>query len=173
MSWVNFIIEGAGALIDANTARDRAKLEQRNSDAQKRANQAQSVLAENNAVLSDWQAADALYRGKIAERNARTSGRLLKGSQVVAFAASGVALDSGSALSILTDTDVLTEEDAQTIRNNAEREAWAHRMAALDSRNRAEILRTADVPVASDPDRAFVSSIVGSAARSYRDSTRD
>lgn len=172
MSWVNFVIEGAGAFIDAQGSRDRAKLQQRDAAAQRIANDAQAQLADNNAQLANWQAADALYRAGMEVRNARTNTRLLKGEQRTAFAKSGVALDSGSVANILTDTDVLGEEDARMKEFNGEREAWAYRMQALDSRNRAAILRAADVPVASDPDRAFVSSIVSSAARSYAEEQR-
>ncbi len=172
MSWVNFIVEGAGAYIDAQNARDKAKLQERSAASQKIANEAQAQLADNNAQLANWQAADALYRAGMSVRNSRTNTRLLKGAQRTAFAKSGVALDSGSVANILTDTDVLGEEDAQTKAFNGEREAWALRMQALDSRNRAAILRASDVPVASDPDRAFVSSIVSSAARSYAEEQR-
>lgn len=172
MNWLPWVIEGARIWNDVNAAEDRVKVEEQHQDAQIAANRAQAVLADNNAQLAEWQAADALYRGGRELKNVNIQTRLLKGRQVVAAAASGAAIGSGSVVNLLTDTDMFGFEEGVTVQHNAEREAWAYRMQALDSRNRAEILRHSKVPVASDAGTAITASLINSAARIYDRSQR-
>lgn len=96
----------------------------------KSAYQAQAQVAKNNAIIAGWQAEDALVRGDRAASVSRSKTRQLKGSQRAALAANGVDLGEGSALNILTDTDYFGEMDANTITDNAAREAWAIRSQA-------------------------------------------
>ncbi len=176
MSWADilpWVIEGARVFNDANTAEDKAKVDQERQTAQVEANRAQAVLAENNAKLADWQAVDAIYRSGRAIENVNTRTRLLKGRQIVDSAASGADISSGSVVNMLTDTDLLGAEEGNTIQMTAEREAWAYRMQALDSRNRATILRNAKVPVGMDTGTAVTASLLNSASRLYERSERN
>lgn len=173
LDFIPWVIEGARVYTEVNAAEDRAKVERQNQDAQIQSNKHQAVLADNNAQLAEWQAADALYRGTILDRNVRLQARQLKGRQIASAAASGVEIGSGTVGNLLRDTDALAHEEAATVRHNAEREAWAFRMQALDSRNRAEILRHSKVPLASDTGTAVTGAIINSAARLYERSARN
>lgn len=100
------------------------------SKANKAAMSYQAGVSANNAQIAEWQAQDALQRGQTAEGQSRLRTAQLKGSQRARLAANGVALDEGSALNVLNDTDYQGEQDALTIRNNASKEAWAYRNQA-------------------------------------------
>ncbi len=88
---------------------------------------AQADAARARASIAQQQAADALERGERAadKSDERTQG--LIGAQRAGFAASGVATDSGTPLSVQGNTAALGEQDRLTILDNAEREATAFR----------------------------------------------
>jgi hypothetical protein len=90
----------------------------------------QAKIDDNNRKVAEWKAADAKARGAKEEASHRVKVAALKGRQRSALAASGVVVDSGSALDILGDTASLGELDALTIRSNAEREAYEHKVDA-------------------------------------------
>jgi hypothetical protein len=98
-------------------------------------------IAENNKVIAERQASDALARGKIAEDEQRRKTMAIKGAQRAALGASGVALDSGSALDILGDTAAFGELDALTIRSNADREAYGYRVQGMNFEAEAGLAR--------------------------------
>jgi hypothetical protein len=75
--------------------------------------------------------------GKSSEFNQRLKTAQLKGTQTARMAANGVALDSGSALDVLTSTDVMGEADANTIRDNAGKEAYGYKSQAANYRAQA------------------------------------
>lgn len=91
-----------------------------------------AAVARNNQIVAEQQAADAQRRGDVAETEQRRKVRMLAGTQRAALAASGVQLDSGTALDILGDTAAMGELDALTIRNNAEREAYGYRVQGVN-----------------------------------------
>jgi hypothetical protein len=109
--------------------------------ANKAAGKAQNALAEENARLAQMQAADAIARGEVAEQRHRVNVKRLAGSQRASLAAQGIAIDSGSALEIQEDTARMGEMDALTIRMNAAREAWGHKVQATDYINRGRIAK--------------------------------
>lgn len=86
------------------------------------------------ARVSEWQAQDAIERGREAENQHRLAVRRLVGAQRVSFAAQGVDVNDGSALDVQLDTVRHGTADAIRIRNNAAREAWGYR-------NRASVQR--------------------------------
>ncbi len=92
----------------------------------------QAAVDRNNQQVAEWQAADALDRGAEAERQHRTRVQQVLGSQRAAMASNGLDLSSGSPLDILSDTAMFGELDALTIRSNAEREAYGHRVRSQD-----------------------------------------
>lgn len=96
-----------------------------------------------NAGIADAQATDALARGREDEDRFRTEARRIRGSQRSALAASGVEVDSGSALDVQADAASLGELDALTIRHNAEREAWGFRVDAENSRQQGRNAQSA------------------------------
>jgi len=100
------------------------------SQAAKQAYGMQSQVAANNAQVAEWQAQDAIARGNTNATRQRMQTNQVKGTQRARMAANGVDLGVGSALDILTDTDYFGEIDANTISDNAAKEAWAIRQQA-------------------------------------------
>lgn len=96
----------------------------------------QQALNEQARIV-DFQAKDAERRGALTLNKHRLNVAQIKGTQRAALAARGLALDEGSALNILQDTDYLSEVDASTIQDNTAREAWALRTNASQLRSRA------------------------------------
>lgn len=113
---------------------------QRQAELTKRGYESQAQVARNNAQIAEWQAQDALTRGQKAEQTQRLKTARLAGTQRATMAARGVALEEGSPLAILEDTEFMGERDAQTLRENAAREAWGHRVQASNYGSDASML---------------------------------
>lgn len=128
------LLSSFGAGVSAVGAYGQAK-------AQQASLQAQAQVAENNAVLSGWQAEDSIDRGQVAADRALLKGGQLKGAQRAAMAANGVDLSVGSPQAILNDTDYMTAVDASQLLDNAAREAWGYRMQARSYRENASATR--------------------------------
>lgn len=133
LSTVGLGLQVAGGVTNAMGAYGQSK-------ATKQAYDAQATVNRNNATIAEWQAQDALMRGGKAEQTQRLKTAQLAGSQRAAFAARGVALDEGSALNILNDTEYTGNLDAITIRDNAAREAWGHRVQGANYTSDANLL---------------------------------
>lgn len=84
-------------------------------------------VAENNKIIAESLAKDALERGRISEKKHRVGLEGFKGKQRSALAKAGVVVDQDTALSLLLDTSEFGEESALNIRANAEREAFGFR----------------------------------------------
>mgnify|MGYP000338322025 CR=1 FL=1 len=134
------------------------------ADARKKQADYQAKVAENNAKVGEWEAQDALDRGRIAEQQHRLKVSQLKGQQRSALAASGVELDSGSALDVLSDTAYFGEMDALTIRSNSERQAWKARVGASNSRAESTLLTASGQQAVRAGNIGAVSSSLSSAA---------
>lgn len=100
-----------------------------------------SAMDEINAGMSDRAADDAVSRGETAASRARLKGKMVIGSQRAALAASGVDVNTGSAADVQADTAAMSALDAQTIKNNAAREALGYKTQALNFRTRAQMTR--------------------------------
>lgn len=113
------------------------------SAAQSNALRYQADVDANNQIIQERLANDAVERGKEEERLHRIKIGQLKGQQINAFAKNGVAVDSGSPLDVLSDTAMIGELEALTIRNNAEREAYGYRVNAMNYGASSQNNRTA------------------------------
>lgn len=111
------------------------------SQAQKSALNGQARLADINAQLSELSAQTALNAGQRQEQSARLKNASVKGSQRASLAANGVALDSDTAVNIVTTTDVIGEIEANDIAANAISTAWGYRAQATNYRNDATLKR--------------------------------
>ena len=125
MMGVSLAATAVGTLVSAQQQQQQGKA---------LAQQAQyrAQVAQNNQVLAERAAQDALQRGGVEEARSRMETARLAGRQRAALAASGQVVGEGSALSIITDTKGLGELDAQTVRSNAEREALGFRIKGMD-----------------------------------------
>jgi hypothetical protein len=99
----------------------------------------QSKMAKRNAQTQEVMAKDAVERGNIAENAFRMKVAGIKGEQRANLSASNVNLQAGSPLTILEDTAQMGELDALSIRANAEREAYGHRVGASNALARGEL----------------------------------
>ena len=101
----------------------------------------EAAVAEGNARILEAGAQDALRTGQLQEQQSRLQYASLKGSQRARLAANGLALDEGSSLRILTDTDYLSDVDANTLHANAVREALGYRTQAASALTEADAAR--------------------------------
>lgn len=92
----------------------------------------QAGVDRNNKIIADRQAADAIKRGEAQEEEHRRKVQAIKADQRVGFASRGVDLGSDVVVDTLSDTAMLGELDALTIRSNAEREAYGYRVQGMN-----------------------------------------
>lgn len=90
-----------------------------------------------NASLLDQKAADTEIRGYQDESTQRNKVAVFAGNQKAQMGASGVVSTSGSFAQVQEQTAQMGEVDAQTVRNNALKEAWGFRQEASDLRAQA------------------------------------
>lgn len=98
-------------------------------------------VQEMNATLADRRARDAIARGAVEEQRKRQEVQQVLGRQQAAMAANGVDLSFGSPLDLITDTAVMGELDALTIRSNAYRESYDFQVDAVNQRAGAGLTR--------------------------------
>jgi len=122
-------------------AMSQASGQRAQGQAQKQTYDYKAQVNENNKQVSEWKAQDAVDRGYVREQEHRNKVSNLKGRQRAVLAASGVEVDTGSALDILEDTAALGELDALTIRSNAEREAYDYKVAGMNDGAQADVNR--------------------------------
>jgi hypothetical protein len=120
-------------------------------------------MADLNARVSESTAQTALLAGQREVQKSRLSTANLKSTQRVGLAASGVALDEGSAVNVLTTTDYFGEVDANTIEANAVREAWGYRTQAANFK--AQAISARGAAKAINPGAAVLTSFLGNAAK--------
>ena len=156
-------LAGAGLGLSAFSAVSNVLGAYAQSRATKGAYNYQAQIAANNAQYADWQAQDALARGRTAEQYSRLRTAQIKGQQVAGFAANNVDAGEGSALNILTDTDYFGARDALAVRDTAARESWAYGREATNYRNNAALLRAQARAIS--PRRAALGSLLTGAGQ--------
>lgn len=112
----------------------------------------------SNAKLADAAAADAIARGTREAGKQRLEGGQLIARQRVAYANSGVDATVGTPATVMENTRATTELDAQTLQNNAAREAWGFKAKAAEFRKEAGLERRRS-------DRQAIGTILGGAGR--------
>lgn len=110
---------------------------------------AEAKIAKQNQDIANAQAADAVKRGGEADIELRRKYASTRGKQVAAIASNGVALDEGSALSVLQDTDMFEQIDSGRVRDNARREEWGYQVQGVNYANSAAMSRAAASNVGS------------------------
>lgn len=133
------------------------------SNAQKAAAGAREQQNQNNAVLAQRAAADAMARGDInAGTKARQTAQLI-GQQRAGLAANGLDPNEGSALDLQSDVAGNGEFDQLTIRSNAMREAAGYEAQGMNYQTQGSIDRAAGDNAVSAGMLSATSSIVGGA----------
>lgn len=91
------------------------------------------TIAKANSQLAEQDAQEVIRRSGADQVRLQQQKRQLIGSQETAIAFNNVT-QSGSALDLLSDTEKLFERDANTVRNDAARQAWGIKsQAAIES----------------------------------------
>lgn len=93
--------------------------------------QSQKKAAEYNAEMQERQAKDAIAIGAQDAAARRDRARKVASAQAEAAAMSGVDVNTGTPLALLTETAGLGELDALTAQNNAQRQAWGYQGQAI------------------------------------------
>lgn len=151
---IALIMMAAGAVQSAAGAFKTAK-------GQRTAYQAQAGMAEVNARLAELSAKSVLRAGQLEEQKAMLDTAQAKSSQRASYAASGVALDSGSVARVSASTQFIGNINAATIKANAARSAWGYRTQSVNYQNEADMARTAGSMI--DPMLEARKSLISSA----------
>lgn len=85
---------------------------------------------ERSAGMAEQNATAALQRGAMAAGRQRMAGTALAGQQRIAYAMGGIDSTSGTAAQTQRSSAIFNELDAQTLQNNAVREAFGHKESA-------------------------------------------
>lgn len=103
---------------------------------------AQAKAYENQAKVKEAQATQALEKAQMEARLLRERGDRFKGTQRSLLGASGVAVNSGSALDLLADTAYGVESDVSMAKYNAQLEAWGFQTEAANLRGQASMAKS-------------------------------
>lgn len=98
-------------------------------------------VLENNAQVAEMKAEDARIRGEASAQEIRRKGNALSAEQAAGYAANNLSLDSDALAALDFDTQVAVQADSMTIRENAAREAFGHKVDAQNSRTQARLER--------------------------------
>src|SRR3569832_892881 len=136
--------------------------------AQQSALQYQATVAETNARLAERIVFLLLLQGQQQANQVQLKGAQVESAQRTSLAANGIDLGEGSAARVLSDTETLSQLDAQTTYANAVRAAWGYRTQATNQQNSALYSRSAAdsmSPVASRAGSLLAGA--GSVARNW------
>jgi hypothetical protein len=101
----------------------------------------QAKVAENNAIMANRNAQDALDRGNVEASQAAAKNRALMGSQRATFASNGLLLNSGSVGDVLGSQAEMGSLDQLTIHSNAAREAQGFKVEANNYTASGQLLK--------------------------------
>lgn len=128
------------------TAQNEAAVADYNAQATENVTTFNEDVAEQNALIYEQAASDAIQRGaddaaaeREFSRRSNSRGRATAGS-------SGFQVDTGTNIDLLVQNRAIGEMNALTVMNNAEREAYGYKLDATAERNRAKGIRyTGDI----------------------------
>lgn len=148
------MLQGGGALTSAIGAYSSAQ-------SQKSAMGYQAGIDDINAKQAELSAQQELYKGNAAVAQVTQRAGQIKSSQRASMAANGIDLGTGSAAEVLTSTDIMKEQDTNTLTANAVRAAWGYRTQATNFQNDALMKRAGADSI--DPLLSGATSLLGSA----------
>lgn len=123
----------------------------------------QSAVAENNAMINQWQAGIAIDNGQKTAQAQDLKARQVFGEQRAALAANGVDLGEGSARDVLTTSKVMSNRDHAQIMDNAMRTAWGYNIQGQDNISNANALKSMKNNIS--PIRSAGMSLLGGAGQ--------
>jgi hypothetical protein len=99
----------------------------------------QAIVAANNAILANEAADRTLQSGAIAAQNTSMKSAANVGSIKAAQGASGIDVNSGSALNVQSSAREMGQLATETTMNNAQERAWGYRVQASNDVAQAEM----------------------------------
>jgi hypothetical protein len=123
----------------------------------------QARIADINARIAEGSAQTALVQGERAVQGVRMHTAQVKSAQRVGLAANGIALDSDSAINVLTTTDVMGEQDAITTETNAIAQAWGYRTQSSNMQTTSALNNAAAGNI--NPGLSAAGSLIGNAGK--------
>lgn len=100
----------------------------------------QSELAKQNSAFREFDAKDAILRGKQQQGKVRRTAAQTVGEIELAAGSQGQSVAAGSvAGNLMREADILSEQDVTIIKNNAMREAFGYRQQSRDIVNQANL----------------------------------
>lgn len=116
-----------------------------------------------NADQTELSAQQELARGNAQVAQVTRRAGQIKGAQRAALGKNGVDLGDGNAAEVLASTDLMKEEDVNTITANAVRSAWGQRVIETNQRSDARSKRAGADSIS--PFMAAATSLLGSASQ--------
>ena len=113
--------------------------QQQQAKAQQQAANYNAQVARNNAVITEGNVRKAQLEGMKQEEAQRIKTANMIGSQRALFGASGLGLDSGSALDVMGSTAYMGQEDLLSIRAGTKAQEKALHQQATDLANQAQM----------------------------------
>jgi len=110
-------------------------------DEERRVNAENAAALNRSAAMEDQNAAMARIRGGTAAGRRRMAASALGGTQKVAYAMGSIDANSGTAAATSSSSAIFAELDAQTLQNNAVREAFGHEESARKYRADSQKLK--------------------------------
>ena len=95
------------------------------------------IAAQHNRDSAELMAKDSERRGENEKTDHLRKVAAFKSDQTTRMAANGLALNEGSPLSLLEDTEFFGNLDAENIKYNRDLEAWQHRLVGANYGNQA------------------------------------
>lgn len=120
-------------------------------------------IADINAGQTELAAQQELARGNAQVAQVTRRAGQIKGSQRAAMAKNGIDLGEGNAAEVIASTDIMKDEDVNTITANAVRAAWGQRIVATNQRSDANAKRAGADSIS--PLMAGATSLIGSASQ--------
>lgn len=102
----------------------------------------QSQVAANNAKVAQQDATLEIQSGEIATVNKGLQTRARVGSQKAAQGASGIDVNSGSAVDVRAGTEEIGMLDALTVRSDAAKRAYAQQVSASNATSQSTLLKS-------------------------------
>jgi hypothetical protein len=125
----------------------------------------EAKVDEANRKQASAAASDALNRGETDVLNESRKRSQLVGAQRAAMAANGIDVSFGNAADVTADTEMFASQDAQTLRENAAREAHGYDVNAANYGAAAEASRSKATAALISGALSVGSTIAGGASR--------
>lgn len=153
LQWYDYLARALPVMGPILVAQDQAKAEKEVNALAQEVAERNAQIAEYNAetariqmrteaALLDVTAASTEKLGRVAAGRLGSEATKLNSTQKVRQAASGVDIDSGSAVDVREGTAMMAALDMATIQNNAIREAWGLKQQAESQRFAASRLKS-------------------------------